>query len=229
MENNNTQTQRPYYLNLWHDGDSAVVRILHSSTKTIEKAKTHRIDVDGKHKRIKCLETDCPLCQNENVPTDKIYLHVFDYSDNTEKVWERTDKIIPQLEAVEKSWAPLDTAVLKITRKGEQFPQYSIEIQNPMAYAPVAKELIDKPLAKMYFLSRKKEDIEEFLSTGKFPERKPFLPKEEYRKLKEAEKAEFREDAQSTNIETNATFGVSQEPDFDDPFMDSFSVKPRKV
>ena len=87
MENNNTQTQRPYYLNLWHDGDSVVVRILHSSTKTIESAKTHRIDVDGKHKRIKCLETDCPLCKNENVPTDKIYLHVFDYSDNTEKVW----------------------------------------------------------------------------------------------------------------------------------------------
>ena len=129
-----TQTQRPWFFNLKADGDSAIVRLYHSSPKTIETVISHRIEVDGKKKRIRCIGENCPLCANGNIAEEKIYIHLYDYTDNMEKVWERTNKILPQIEELFTAWNPLNTAVVKITRIGNEFPKYKIEPQNPMIY-----------------------------------------------------------------------------------------------
>lgn len=180
MENN--QRQRPYYFSLVKDGDSAIVRILHSNVSTIEKMTSHRIEVDGKKKRAKCLGQDCPLCATGNNAEERIYIHVWDYTDNREKVWERTDKILPELEKVQANWQPLNSAVLKITRKGDSFPKYTVEPLNPLQFQAVDNTLVDEKLAKFYAYNRKTEEVVEFIQTGKFPEKKPYVPKEEYAK-----------------------------------------------
>lgn len=211
------QTTRPWYFNLMKDGDSAVVRLLHTSVKTIEEIVTHRVTVDGKTKRVKCIGEGCPLCadQNQNPAEKRIYVHLWNYDDNRDEVWDRTDKILPQLEELEKSWGPLNTAVIKITRKGNDFPKYDIATLNPSQYdsADLYKEYVDKKVGILYSLSRKKEDIETFLKTGKFPEKPAYIPKEEYQKQKEAEKQ-----TQVTEPTTETTYTNTKITSSDLPF-----------
>lgn len=213
-----SQKQRPWYFNLKADGDNAIVRLLHSTTSTIEKVVSHRAEVDGKPRRIRCVGEGCPLC-DKGSPDTRIYVHLFDYTDNKEKVWERTDKILPQFEKLQTSWNPLSSAVIRITRKGNEFPKYDIEVLNPTSYADVDKSLVDQQIAKFYSMNRKAEEIQEFLNTGKFPERKPFVSKEEYYKQKNSEK----ENIDNTSVQTQTTTST-----VDDPFMDDVIV-PRKV
>lgn len=233
-----TAEQRPWFFNLMNDGEEATVRILHSSTKSIEKVDTHRIELAGKKKRIRCNGDGCPLCTNGNNVETRIYLHLYDYGDNKEKVWDRTDKIIPQLDKLFESWNPLNTAVVKIKRIGNEFPKYEITPLNPMNFTDVDKALVDKPIANRFSLKRSNEDITAFLNSGEFPERKPYIPKEEYKKMKQAE--------QQTNepVDNNdGPFGPAtptEKPQVQpqpqsvdnntfDPFADSIIVKPRKV
>lgn len=180
------QKERIWFFNLNQDGDTAIVRLLHSSVDTIESNLTHKIELDGKKKRIKCIGEGCPFCANDSVVDKRIYVHLYDYTDNKEKVWDRTDKIIPEFQKIQESWGALNTAVVKITRKGNEFPKYEVSIQNPTAFADVPNDLVDKPIAKFYALNRKKEDIETFLLTGKFPEKPKYIPKDEYYKQKNA-------------------------------------------
>jgi hypothetical protein len=183
MENN--QKQRPWFFSLNKDGDEAVVRLLHSTTKTIESIVSHKVTIDGKFRRIRCNGDGCPLCSS-NRADSRIYVHLFDYTDNKEKVWERTDKIIPQLDKLLESWNPLHSAVVKITRKGNEFPKYDVVPLNPMSYSQVEDSLVDESIAKFYSTKRTNEDISVFLQTGSLPERKPFVPKEEYFKNKKS-------------------------------------------
>lgn len=224
-ENANT---RPWYFNLKADGDTAIVRLLHSDTSTIESVKSHRVVVGDKKRRIKCLETDCPLCNSGNAAEDRIYVHLFDYTDNKEKVWERTDKIIPQLVTLQNSWNPLCTAVIKITRKGNEFPKYEIEVQNPNNFSLTPSDLIDKPVAKMYSMSRKAEEVQAFLDTGAFPERQAYVSKEEYAKMKAEERAAFNSESTEATSPAGSVSQVNDAP-FDDPFLDGTPTTPRKV
>lgn len=217
-----TQSQRPWFFNLKANGDNAIVRLLHTNVSTIEKVTSHRAEVDGKKKRIRCIGDECPLCASGNNAEERIYVHLFDYTDNREKVWERTDKILPQLEELFKSWNPLSSAVIKITRVGDAFPKYTIDVQNPVNFAATDAALNDQAVAKMFSLNRKKEEIEEFIKTGKFPERKPFIPKDEYKKLKEEEKAAFKN-------ETSAVAPSQSDSAMDDPFMSDPFVQPKRV
>lgn len=180
----NKEKQRPWFFNLTKDGDEAVVRLLHSTTKTIESVVSHRVTIGDKFKRIRCNVDGCPLCASGKVADKRIYLHLFDYTDNKEKVWDRTDKIIPQLEKLLESWNPLHSAVVKITRKGNEFPRYDVVPLNPMSYTSVDDSLIDESIAKFYSTKRTNEDIATFIQTGSLPERKPYVPKEEYYKNK---------------------------------------------
>lgn len=207
------QTQRPWFFNLKADGDTAVVRLLHSKTDTIERVVLHRVTVGDKQKKVRCVGDGCPLCAANNRADDRIYIHLWDYTDNKEKVWERTDKIIPQLETLYKSWAPLNSAVIRITRKGNEFPKYDIEVQNPMAYDNVDNTLVDKQLAKFYSMKRTADEIRTFLTTGAFPERKEYIPKEEYKKMKEAEKAA------NVSPSVESTLPVDTPIDDNDPFV----------
>ena len=222
-----TQTQRPWFFNLKADGDSAIVRLYHSSPKTIETVISHRIEVDGKKKRIRCIGENCPLCANGNIAEEKIYIHLYDYTDNMEKVWERTNKILPQIEELFTAWNPLNTAVVNITRIGNDFPKYKIEPQNPMIYNQIDEKSIDKEVAKMFSMKRTEDEIKQFIQTGKFPERKPFIPKDEYMKMTAEQKDAFK--AQSDDKTFDVTPKTTVNESFDDPFMDAVSITPRKI
>lgn len=161
------------YFNLNKKDDSAIVRILHSSVKNIEYAQIHRVTIDGKNKNIKCIRENCPLCNsNGSEANTKIYIHLFDYTDNCEKVWVRTDKIINQLKEIEENWGNLSECVLKITRETDDFPKYNVIPVNAAKYAQVNKELINEKIAYRFYMTRSKDELNEYLKTGVMPPHK---------------------------------------------------------
>lgn len=161
------------FFNLNKDNDSAIIRILHSSVSTIESANIHLVNVNNKKKSIKCINTDniqCPLCAENVAILNRIYIHLFDYTDNKEKIWSRTDKILPQLKEIENNWGNLSNCVLKITRIGNDFPKYTIGLLNPSSYPQVQNTLIDNKLAYRFYLTRSADELNTFINTGVLPD-----------------------------------------------------------
>ena len=209
------------YFNLNKDGDSAIVRLCHTSVKTIESATIHNITVNEKKRSIKCIGENCPICASGKEPFKRIYIHLFDYADNKEKVWARTDKIIAQLESIENDWGDLSNCVLKITRSGDNFPKYEVNIMPPTNYAPIDKEIIDKSIAYRFYMSRKQEEIEEFLAKGSFPVRNK-EQKQEY-----VPKSEYKKEVKQSAVSTPSTKVEPADVDTDD--FDPFNIIPRRV
>ena len=185
MENNNSVNLS--FFNLAKDGDTAIVRLMHSSTDKIERKAVHFTKFGGKTRVIKCLSNnECPCCLRANGPleaaVDRVFIHLFDYADNQEKIWNRTPTIIPQLQEIQNAWGNLSDCVLKITRVGNEYPKYNIVPLNPMNYAKVDQSRIDVNVAYRCFTTRSKEELEQFYSTGVMPEHKKseFVPKEQY-------------------------------------------------
>lgn len=216
------------FFNLNKDGDGAIVRLLHTSTSTIEGAKVHHVTIDGKKKSMKCAGAGCPLCERNDIyASDRVYIHLWDYTDNKEKIWNRTDKIISQFKDIEANWGDLSNCVLKITREGNDFPKYNVSIMPPTNYPAIDKSLNDMKLAYRYYLSRSIDDIKTFLAIG-------VLPKKATSENVAVAKSEYFE---KTNVTQNSTVvstptvvaSTSALPTNDpfvddDPFADPFNI-----
>ena len=79
----------------------------------------------------------------------------------------------------------------------------------------------------MFSMKRTEDEIKQFIQTGKFPERKPFIPKDEYMKMTAEQKDAFK--AQSDDKPFDVTPKTTVSESFDDPFMDAVSITPRKI
>ena len=185
MENNNNVNLD--FFNLARDGDTAIVRLMHSSVDTIERKPIHFVKLGGKTRVIKCLNnSECLCCLKSTGPldaaADRIFIHLFDYADNKEKVWNRTPTILGQLTEIQNAWGKLSDCVLKITRVGNEYPKYNIVPLNPTNYAPVDQSRVDTNVAYRCFMTRSKEELEQFYATGIMPEHKKseFVPKDQY-------------------------------------------------
>lgn len=195
------------YFNLSTDGASAVVRILHTGVDTIESVDTHWIEsAEGNKKCVKCLGAGCPVCATAAMTTNRIYIHLYDYTDGTDKVWARTDKILSQLKEVQDAWGKLCDCVVKITRVGTNFPKYTMTVQNSKMFVDVNPELINKNIAYRFYMTRSADELKEFLTTGVMPVHKSnFVPKDEYFKAKET-------DSNSTYAQKAGTFNAQPKP-----------------
>jgi len=170
------------YFNL-ADGQSANVRLLHSSVGTIECGRIHYTQIGDRKRNIRCPGNGCPICEKGEQPTNRVYIHLFDYTDNKEKVWSRTDKILPQLKDIEESWGNLNDCVVKITRIGEKFPKYEVTVLNPKNFEPIDEKHIDEAVAYRMYLTRSVDELKEYYETGVLPPHKKkeqAVSKEEY-------------------------------------------------
>ena len=203
---------------LKNEGDSACVRILHTNTSTIEVFPVHTVQVGERYSTIKCCGENCPLCEKGEKAYDRAFIHLFDYTDNTEKMWVRTPSILSQLEDVANSWGKLSDCVIKISRGANRgkYPNYSIMVVNANQYAPVESSLIDQKLAYRFHSTRSVDELKEFVRTGVMPAhtKKEFIPREEYAKKSANNKSENV--PKSVNNTTPSVTGGA--PIDDDPF-----------
>lgn len=232
---------RIFYFNLNDAGDSANVRILHKSVSTIESTMLHTVRVGDKKKAVKCNGEGCKICSEKgDTPYKRVFIHLFDYTDNTEKVWSRTDKIIPQLEEIENNWGDLSDCVLNIKRIQKEFPKYEVSTLNPKQFEQVDASLIDKSIAYRFYMTRSNDDISKFYETGEFPPKikQDYTPKSDYKPAAEAPAPVATPTPKTTVAPTmtsttdimsdNSAF-TSFDVDDSDPFANPFSVTPRKV
>ena len=175
------------FLNLKNLGDTAIIRVLHSSVNTIERVPTHWVNMGAAGRRsVKCLGVGCPLCAtNASQPTTRAYIHVIDSADMQEKVWTRTESFLNQLAQVEQQYGNLSNVAIKVVREESRgYPSYRITevIPNNANAKMPGDELIDTKVAFRCFMSRTAEELNQFLMTGQMPEHKKstFVPKAQY-------------------------------------------------
>lgn len=181
------------FFNLPMKDSQANVRLLHTSVSTIEHQNIHLLQVGDKKKSVKCVGQNCPMCANGIQVNDRIYIHLWDYTDNKEKVWSRTDKILTQLQEIENAWGDLSEIILNIRREADQFPTYAVNVIPAKNFTSVPKELVDQKISFRCYMTRSEDELNEFFRTGVMPEhkKKEFVPKEQYRAQKQAQKPQY--------------------------------------
>lgn len=140
----------------------------------------------------------CPLCAQRNGEgnfafpiANKVYIKLVVYTTEVidgvskivghAKVWERPVSFVSTLENIADNYGGLNTTLFRIIRNGEKgsmttsydlIPLPNNDIYNETNYPKTAEHDFDKikSVGKMYYLTKSKEDIEEYLKTGSFPE-----------------------------------------------------------
>ena len=174
---NTNNNDFPASFKLKKAGDSAVVRLCYSSVEKFETMATHWLQYGDTWKHVKCLGDNqaCNACKAGVRRDENLYLYLYDYTDNTYKVWQRTPnrKFIDSIHEIEKTWGNLNTLAIKITRDSDEFPTYTVAVQPPQNY-PIPKDFpIDKNIAYRFASNRSSDDIQAFLTTGVMPPKPP--------------------------------------------------------
>ena len=131
MPQGNGDRPRIGFFSLKNDGDEAIVRIMHDSTKDFDMLNVHRVTIDGKSRNVSCNRTasepasKCPLCEAKSPISKKIYIHLIEYVRGedgsiipTPKVWERSASYAYKLRDYINDYGPLSECLFKIKRKG---------------------------------------------------------------------------------------------------------------
>lgn len=108
------------FFTLKNDGDEAVVRLLHEDDQDLLLVLVHRVEINGKEKWVECLEEDCPFCENYGKPVLKLFIILYDYSDEKIKCWERGVSMIDFLLGFIDKCGALNNRDYTIQRHGKK-------------------------------------------------------------------------------------------------------------
>jgi len=181
------------FFTLRDDGDEAVVRFMHDNTSTFDIVACHSINIDGKYRKVNCIRDPrepldrCPFCNNGIKIENRFFIHLIQYDKDqngnivaSAKIWERSLAYAKQLANLIQEYGPLSDCIFKVRRdgaKGSMDTKYQIMFASPQVYRPdlypKRPELFEnyKTIGGIV-MDRTFEEMSEFLSTGKFPERK---------------------------------------------------------
>ena len=198
-ESNNTtgQAKKNQFFTLSNDGDSAIVRFLHSDVNDFDVLDVHNIQLGGFNRKINCLrpvdgaKDECAICMHNDYDEEKgsykyplqrrIFIHLLRYdtpNNPIEQVWERSAKdFVKKLMQLVEDYGPLYQRMYKIVRHGaagSNDTTYDIlpldkDRFNPANYAFNEAQLNYKPVLETFVLNKTNEEIEEYLATGNFP------------------------------------------------------------
>lgn len=173
------------FLQLKDDGDIAKVRFYIESLDDVKMYVVHRVTAkNGKTRYVNCLRTydkpidDCPFCrealQNKELKTEvKMFLPVLDMDDNRVKIFERGRTFYKELEGHVRRNAPLSNFPCEIERCGAKGSTDTVYKVYPLAQEKdntMIKDMPEQPeLLNGYILEMDIQQMEDFLSTGVFP------------------------------------------------------------
>jgi len=127
------------YFHLADDGDTALVRFLHINEGDLDKYGSkvvHKVDINGKERKVVCLLENCPLCEAGYKNRARLFLQLVEYDENGNilddgkvKVWERGKQILPDILDMLNRYAPIYRFTTEIVRhgaKGDPKTQYRL-------------------------------------------------------------------------------------------------------
>jgi len=174
-------------------GEEAVVRIMIDSTDAFEYYTVHKINFNGKERKIGCIRNSasdaiskCPLCE-AGIPVEKkFYIPMLQYFTNESGlidvkpvIWvDRSTAMAKKVKSYLENYGPLSHILCKVIRKGNGL-ETEWEIlpnPNPMVYKqelyPCKPELFNNYKALgTYVLNKDYDEIKTFISTGSFPQK----------------------------------------------------------
>lgn len=181
------------YFKLIDDGDEAIVRFAYDDPSELVMAHVHDEPVGkNKHRRVLCLRENarddmekCPLCARGDKFSSKVYIKLIEYVKDENgkvvaqaKIWERPESFADEIVEYITNYGGLKDVVFKIKRKGIRGSKDTNYILTPMpstvyneanGYAKDFSEFDNFYFYPHSFLSKTKEDIEEYVRTGEFP------------------------------------------------------------
>jgi len=194
-----TTSQKVGFFKLKDNGDSALVRFCIESVDDLQFATVHQLGAANKWMKVNCLAplgssntTACPLCgaaaQGNTIGKAakrvfvKMLVSYYDtttgsYSAAIPVVWERPAGFSKEIAGYIRDYGNLKERVLKITRNGEAGDRgttYSVSyiptFDNPNLVSTDFSAFDGFDLTRHSYWVKSKEEIEEFLATGAFPE-----------------------------------------------------------
>lgn len=167
------------FFSLKDDGDVARVRIMYEDADDVEAYSLHRIKLGNAERYVNCLRqspesphSDCPLCANGSNPIVRLFLPLYCEDERVIKFWERGRAIIKRLQSLFSRYTPLYAQVLEIERNGKagdnqtSYSFYPVEDSEKVS----REDLPEVPeILGSYILDKTKEELEEYLETGKMP------------------------------------------------------------
>lgn len=166
------------------DGESAFVRFPYKSPNEFDLRTTHIIRVNNYYKKINCLGSvsECPLCARGDNLSPRFFAHLLHYTqgengvvDIKAKVWDLPYSFAQTLNTYIQTYGDLSKVLFKVTRKGKNYPEYSLmvlpnEMYPTTVYKDDFKDFDNFKLTGYFCLNKNAQDISEYINTGRFPE-----------------------------------------------------------
>lgn len=161
-------------------GESAIIKILHTSIDTIPLVKVHTVPnrVNGSIYNIpvKCNAVDgkeCALCASYPKMEYIRVLTLYDFRDGNTKVFKTTSKaLMAGIDEAIKEWGTkLNDLTFKISRESNEFGTYGIAVVPSTKYTMTTAPEVEVDTDTTYRLGlyRTNDEMKEYLKTGVMP------------------------------------------------------------
>lgn len=167
------------FFQLKDDGDVEKVRVMYETLDDVDAYSLHRVQVGNSERYVSCLREspddpldDCPLCKAGNRTLVKLFIPLYCIEDGTVKLWERGKSIIKRLQSLFSRYNPLCGTILEIERNGKQgdnqtsYSFYPCDTEEKLTLDDLPEV---PPVIGSYVLDKNKEELEEYIATGKMP------------------------------------------------------------
>lgn len=177
---NNTTTKTPYFT-LKNDGDHKDVRLLYKDSNDIKGYSVHEVEMTGQNgsykKYVNCLREynspidDCPLCKANYRTITKVYVPLYDISEDKVCLWERGKQYFSRLSSICARFPNVAGNIFEISRhgaKGSKDTYY--DMLHVGSDNVTINDLPEAPNALgTAILDKTADDMNTYLQTGKFP------------------------------------------------------------
>lgn len=177
---NNTTTKTPYFT-LKNDGDHKDVRLLYKDSNDIKGYSVHEVEMTGQNgsykKYVNCLREynspidDCPLCKANYRTITKVYVPLYDISEDKVCLWERGKQYFSRLSSICARFPNVAGNIFEISRhgaKGSKDTYY--DMLHVGSDNVTINDLPEAPNALgTAILDKTADEMNTYLQTGKFP------------------------------------------------------------
>ena len=178
------------YFKLKDDGDTAIVRIMHSDVNSFDMLSVHNVNLNGKWVNVNCIReanqptSSCPLCSKGEQLRSRIFIKVIRYTQDeqgniiaTPEIWDRPISYAKKLADLMADYGDLTEHLFRVRRNGKAG---TLQVDYTISYIPTTGynaanypadiHLFDtyKTLGRRVY-DKNYDELVTFINTGSFP------------------------------------------------------------
>lgn len=165
------------YFSLKNDKDVATVRFMYGSIEDVEGYAVHEVEIDGKKRYVNCLREynqpvdDCPFCKAKMFQVAKMFIPIYNVSDDKVQVWERGKKFFAKMSSLCARYPDVCSHEFEIERNGKQgSTSTTYEIYEVSHDDTTLDDLPELPhIMGGLILDKSPKEMEYYLENGEFP------------------------------------------------------------